>query len=150
VALCIVGDHHLAEEVLQDTFWRSWVGVDTFDPQRGRLVGWLLGVARNRAIDLLRGRQHQARLHERDEVVTLIQPDGHDEMALRDTLGRALGSLSTAQRQAIELAYYGDLTQAEIAHTLGTPLGTVKTRMRDGMEKLRTLLRPLLAAEDRR
>jgi RNA polymerase sigma-70 factor, ECF subfamily len=160
LALRIVGDRHLAEEVLQDTFWRCWVGAEQFDPRRGRPAGWLLGVARNRAIDLLRGRQHQARLHERDSTVAdraewptlaleqhgVHQPDAHEAILLRDTLGHALRDLSSAQRQTIELAYYGGLTEVEIAVTLGVPLGTVKTRMRDGMERLRTMLRPIFAA----
>ena len=68
VALRIVGDRHLAEEVLQDTFFRCWDEVARFDPVRGRLSSWLLGVARSRAIDLLRSRQHQARLHERESL----------------------------------------------------------------------------------
>jgi RNA polymerase sigma-70 factor, ECF subfamily len=173
LALRIVGDRHLAEEVLQDTFWRCWVGAEQFDPRRGRPAGWLLGVARNRAIDVLRGRQHQARLHEREglgraegldhrtassahagwpsmalQQPALSQPDVHEAVVLRDMLGHALGRLSTAQRQAIELAYYGGLTQVEIAQTLGVPLGTVKTRMRDGMERLRRVLRSHLATND--
>jgi RNA polymerase sigma-70 factor (ECF subfamily) len=169
-----VGDRHLAEEVLQDTFWRCWVGAEQFDSHRGRPAGWLLGVARNRAIDVLRGCQHQARLHERDalgpsesahdpasptassgrpkmahEHPALNQPDVQEAVGLRDALGQALGGLPTAQRQAIELAYYGGLTQVEIAQRLGVPLGTVKTRMRDGMDKLRTLLRPWFATDEK-
>jgi RNA polymerase sigma-70 factor (ECF subfamily) len=162
LALRIVGDRHLAEEVLQDTFWRCWVGAEQFDPARGRPTGWLLGVARNRAIDMLRSRQHQARLHERDSFSaesgadpmaldpnSLSTPDVHEAVLLRDTVGQALKGLSMPQRQAIELAYYGGLTQVEIATTLGVPLGTVKTRMRDGMERLRGMLRPLFAAYEK-
>jgi RNA polymerase sigma-70 factor (ECF subfamily) len=165
VALRIVGDRHLAEEVLQDTFFRCWDEVARFDPARGRLSSWLLGVARNRAIDLLRSRQHQARLHERESLDPgdrrgdsgpgmaapagpgpggPYSPPGEDLVLLRETVTQALDGLPLAQRQAISLAYYGGLTQSEIATLLGIPLGTVKTRIRDGMERLRRTLRPLL------
>jgi RNA polymerase sigma-70 factor, ECF subfamily len=165
VALRIVGDRHLAEEVLQDTFFRCWDEVARFDPARGRLSSWLLGVARNRAIDLLRSRQHQARLHERESLDPgdrqgdpgpragapagpgpggPASPPGEDLVLLRETVTQALDGLPLAQRQAISLAYYGGLTQSEIATLLGIPLGTVKTRIRDGMERLRRTLRPLL------
>jgi RNA polymerase sigma-70 factor (ECF subfamily) len=158
LALRIVGDRHLAEEVLQDTFWRCWSGAEQFDPARGRPASWLVGVARNRAIDLLRSRQHQARLREHDDPKVTegsMEPKSHavgggdaqEAFVLRDTIGTALNGLSTPQRQAIELAYYGGLSQSEIARTLGVPLGTVKARMRDGMEKLRTTLRPLFASD---
>ncbi len=150
LALRILGDRDLAEEILQDTFLRCWDNAELFDPQRGRVAGWLMGVARNRAIDVLRGRQHQARLRERGTLADDPAPpepsqsDESEAVALRYTIRGALAALSTGQRQALELAYYGGLTQSEIAQSLGEPLGTIKTRIRDGIGRLRDLLYPTL------
>src|SRR5262245_17117714 len=148
LALRIVGDPELAREVLQDTFLSSWDGRATYDPLRGRVPGWLMGIARNRAIDLLRSRSHQARLRERTAA-----PSGppladsaltSDSIPLRQAVTEALAGLSAAQREAIELAYYKGLTQAEIARELEQPVGTIKSRTREAMERLRVVLRPLL------
>ena len=130
LALRIVGDPELAREVLQDTFLRCWDGRDAYDPARGRVPGWLMGIARNRAIDLLRSRPHQARLREREPLEGLasepVQPDAADSIMLRRAVVSALRGLPIAQRQAIELAYYGGHTQVEIARELGEPLGTTR------------------------
>lgn len=153
LALRIVGDRHLAQEVVQDVFLRCWERAETYQPERGRVGAWLLGITRNRAIDLLRSRQHHARLREQDRLPPPGaleepgQPDASETIALRQAVGAALDALPARQRQAIALAYYGGLTQAEIAQALGEPLGTIKTRMRDGMERLRRLLRPLIEPE---
>src|SRR5204862_8003925 len=116
LALRIVGDPELAREVVQDTFLRSWDGRETYDAQRGRVPWWLMGIARNRAIDLLRSRSHQARLREQAQLTTaMTSPSGADTaeaVALRGAVTRGLGELSPVQRQTIELAYYGGLTQA--------------------------------------
>ena len=148
LALRIVGDRELAREVLQDTFLRCWDGSESFDAGRGRVPWWLMGIARNRAIDLLRSRPHQARLREREQLAVGIgepaQPDATASFPVRHAVVSALQGLPIAQRQAIELAYYGGLTQSEIAHELGTPLGTIKSRTREAMDRLRTLLWPLI------
>jgi len=148
LALRIVGDPELAREVLQDTFLRCWDGRDAYDSARGRVPGWLMGIARNRAIDLLRSRPHQARLREREPPVGLasepVQPDAADSIMLRRAVVSALRGLPIAQRQAIELAYYGGHTQVEIARELGEPLGTIKSRTRQAMELLRGVLWPLI------
>ena len=148
LALRIVGDAELAREVLQDTFLRCWDGSDSFDAGRGRVPWWLMGIARNRAIDLLRSRPHQARLREREQLAVGIgqptQPDATDSLTMRHAVVSALQGLPIAQRQAIELAYYGGLTQTEIAHELDTPLGTIKSRTREAMDRLRALLWPLV------
>jgi RNA polymerase sigma-70 factor, ECF subfamily len=148
LALRIVGDPELAREVLQDTFLRCWDGSDSFDAGRGRVAGWLMGIARNRAIDLLRSRPHQARLREREQLAAAIgqptQPEAPGSLTMRHAVASALQGLPIAQRQAIELAYYGGLTQTEIARELGTPLGTIKSRTREAMDRLRTLLWPLI------
>jgi len=148
LALRVVGDRDLAQEVLQDTFLRCWRGSATYRPERGGVAGWLMGIARNRAIDLLRSGQHQSRLREQQPLPAPYE-EGHPRsadptelVALRHTMSIALASLSSAQRQAVELAYYGGLTQAEIALSLGQPLGTVKTRIRDAMARLRSALQP--------
>jgi RNA polymerase sigma-70 factor, ECF subfamily len=150
LALRIVGDPELAREVLQDSFLRCWDGRETYDARRGRVPWWLIGIARNRAIDLLRSRSHQARLRERETQpgathTSNVGPwDTTDAVALRGAIANALESLSTVQRRAIELAYYRGLTQTEIARELGEPLGTVKSRTREGMERLRISLWPLI------
>ena len=148
LALRIVGDPELAREVLQDTFLRCWEGSESFDPGRGRVPWWLMGIARNRAIDLLRSRPHQARLREGEQLAVGIgeptQPDATDSFPTRHAVVSALQGLPIAQRQAIELAYYRGLTQTEIAHELDTPLGTIKSRTREAMDRLRALLWPLI------
>jgi RNA polymerase sigma-70 factor (ECF subfamily) len=148
LALRIVGDPELAREVLQDAFLRCWDGRETYDPGRGRVPWWLMGIARNRAIDLLRSRSHQARLREQQPLSSAAPASGSldaaDAAALRRAVASALESLSPAQRQAIELAYYGGLTQAEIAQQLDEPLGTVKSRTREAMERLRVSLWSLI------
>jgi RNA polymerase sigma-70 factor (ECF subfamily) len=149
LALRIVGDPELAREVLQDTFLRSWDGRDTYDSARGRVPWWLMGIARNRAVDLLRSRSHQARLREQDRrpsgthIAEPADPESAD-IPLRHAVTQALEGLSAGQREAIELAYYGGLTQAEIARQLAQPLGTIKSRTREAMERLRTLLEPII------
>jgi RNA polymerase sigma-70 factor, ECF subfamily len=150
LALRIVGDPELAREVLQDAFLRCWDGRESYDAGRGRVPWWLIGIARNRAIDLLRSRPHQARLRERETLPETARAsdaslwDVTDAVALRGAIANALESLSTVQRRAIEMAYYRGLTQAEIARELGEPLGTVKSRTREGMERLRISLWPLI------
>ena len=148
LALRIVGDPESAREVLQDTFLRCWDSSEAFDPARGRVPWWLMGIARNRAIDLLRSRPHQARLREREPLGRLAtepaQRDVADSVTLQRAVANALQDLPIGQRRAIELAYYGGHTQAEIARELGEPLGTIKSRTREAMERLRAVLWPLI------
>jgi RNA polymerase sigma-70 factor, ECF subfamily len=150
LALRIVGDQELAREVLQDTFLRSWDGRETFDPGRGRVAWWLMGIARNRAVDLLRSRPHQARLREQTRLPSsthggeLAHPDAADAVVLRRLVIDALEGLPTVQREAIELAYYGGFTQTEISNHLEQPLGTIKSRTREAIERLRQVLRTTL------
>jgi len=149
LAMRIVGDPELAREVLQDTFLRSWDGRATYDPQRGRVAWWLMGIARNGAVDLLRSRTHQARLRERERL-SVDLPTGEKDTAevfgLRRDVMHALQALPTAQRAAIELAYYSGMTQTEIARVLNEPLGTVKSRIREALDRLRGLLASALEA----
>jgi RNA polymerase sigma-70 factor (ECF subfamily) len=148
LSLRIVGDPELAREVLQDTFLRCWDGSESFDAGRGRVPWWLMGIARNRAIDLLRSRSHQARLREREQLAVVIDEPAHldaiDSFAMRHAVVSALQGLPIVQRQAINLAYYRGLTQTEIAHELNTPLGTIKSRTREALDRLRAVLWPLI------
>ena len=148
LALRIVGDPELGREVLQDTFLSAWDGRETYDAARGRVAWWLMGIARNRAIDVLRSRPHQARLREQERLSRHVHDPGgttsDEALGMRRAVAQALDDLSAVQRQAIELAYYGGLTQTEIARELGEPLGTVKSRTRDAMDRLRRALAPWL------
>src|SRR5215468_702791 len=149
LALRIVGDPELAREALQDTFLRCWDGRETYDPARGRVAWWLMGIARNRAIDLLRSRPHQARLREQESLLDRpadeADPAGLAE--LRQAVAAGLAALPPEQRQAIELAYYAGLTQSEIARELDQPLGTVKSRMRQALDRLRMVIWPLIESD---
>jgi len=150
LALRIVGDPELAREVLQDTFLKSWNGSESYDARRGRVPWWLMGIARNRAIDLLRSRSHQARMREHERLSPRApEPSdrGLDVLGVRREVVEALQTLTAVQRQAIELAYYGGLTQAEIARQLGEPLGTIKSRTRDAMERLRASLASIIESK---
>lgn len=151
VSLRIVGDSYIAEDVTQDVFLRVWRRPDQFDLSRGKFVTWLLSVARNRSIDQRRSQSRRLRHEalpatEEDEDV-LPSDDARDDPALATVLAEeraavraALTTLPPEQRLAIQLAYFGGMTQQEIANMLGQPLGTVKTRMRLGMQKMRNAL----------
>src|SRR5713226_1982681 len=105
IALRIVGDPELAREVLQDAFLRCWDGRETYDPGRGRVPWWLMGIARNRAIDLLRSRSHQARIRERaaplPEISAALSRDPADAVIARRAVLDALRELSNGQRMEI-------------------------------------------------
>jgi RNA polymerase sigma-70 factor, ECF subfamily len=148
VALRVTGDRETAEEVVQDVFQNVWQAAGSFQPRVGAFSSWLLGITRHRAIDATRSKRERARAREQTLDFDMpIGPGGEIEREvgqtlLRDAVREALEGLPPSQRQAIELAYYGNLTRAEIADRLGEPLGTVKTRLRLGLLKLRDLLRP--------
>jgi RNA polymerase sigma-70 factor (ECF subfamily) len=145
----IVGDRQLAEELLQEAFFRIWQQAATYSTERGNFGTWLLSITHNLAIDELRKRRRRPLKADSEEPETILAAmadtgtDIEDEVwlgALRTIMIQALGQLPAAQREAIELAYYQGLTQREIAERLGEPLGTIKTRMRLGMQKLREAL----------
>jgi RNA polymerase sigma-70 factor (ECF subfamily) len=144
-ALRIVRDRSEAEEVVQDVLLQVWRQAEAYTPDRGTPEAWLITLTRSRAIDKLRSRRR------RDEMVRPANdPDRLPEPAMREspagpaearaTLGGALAELPVTQRTVLELAYFDGLTQSEIAARLGEPLGTVKTRMRSGLERLRNAL----------
>ena len=150
-ALRIVGDRPLAEELLQEVFFRAWQQGGAFRETRGSFVTWLLSITHNMAIDEVRKRRRRPQKADSEEPETVLAAmadtragsDVEDEVwlgALRLTIAAALDGLPAAQREAIELAYFQGLTQREIAERLGEPLGTIKTRMRLGIQKLRLIL----------
>jgi RNA polymerase sigma-70 factor (ECF subfamily) len=148
VCLRMVGDVQLAEDLTQEVFLRLWRRPDLYDTERGRFVTWLLSVARNRGIDERRSRGRRFK-HESppslaaEESLATASVEGDDTAVLseeRVVVQRALAKLPPEQQLAIRLAYFGGYTQQEIALGLNQPLGTVKTRIRLGMQKLRLLL----------
>ena len=156
--LRIVRDVHLAQDMVQEIFLRLWRKPDSYVAQRGRFSTWLTSVARNRAVDEIRSRnrryrhetaspeQQEREFPDADEKDPALTAELADQRRL---ILAALAGLPLEQRQAIELAYFRGLTQQEIATTLGQPLGTVKTRVRLGMQKLRAALTPELRWEGR-
>jgi len=149
ICLRMVGDVQLAEDLSQEVFLRLWRRPDLYDVSRGRFLTWLLSVARNRAIDERRSRgrrfKHETPPSETSEEILESVPTSETrDMAVlseeRVVVQRALATLPPEQRLAIQLAYFGGYTQQEIAEGLHQPLGTVKTRIRLGLHKLRLLL----------
>jgi RNA polymerase sigma-70 factor (ECF subfamily) len=143
VALRIVQDRGAAEEITQDVFLRCWRNIDRYHPKQGSLLAWLLAITHHRAIDELRSRRGKDLRREiPDATIQLpisLDP-GFDDALLRGEVHEALHLLPSAQRDVIELIFWGGLTRREVADRLNLPLGTVHTRLRLGMEKLRAAL----------
>ncbi len=155
LAMKIVRDPHIAEEVVQDVFVKLWSKPSIFVPERGKFSGWLLTLIHNRSVDKLR--RASAGLASMTVTLDADTAGGvsladilHDDSPTPDDaawqqergeiLRRAMGNLPLPQRQALTLAYFGGLTQKEIADRLQEPLGTIKTRTRSGLQHLRRLL----------
>lgn len=148
LAMKILGDHAAAEETTLDVYTQVWRRISTYDPERGTPGSWLMTLAKHRAIDrfrssyLERGRQvpleQAAELPGREETPEQYSAGLERQRLVQD----ALATLSADQRQAIALAYYWGMSQSEVADQLKLPLGTVKTRIRLGMIKLREVLAP--------
>jgi len=156
LATAIVREAADAEEVVADAFAQVWRTAGQFDPGRGSVAAWLATITRTRALDLVRARGRRARALDRaalgnpEGVATPLAPvEGADRGAeraeARVLVARALATLPEPQRIVLELGYFGGLSQSQIASELGEPLGTVKTRMRTALEKLRAVLAPQLA-----
>jgi len=149
----VIGDRATAEEVLLDVYTQVWRQAAAYDTSRGVPLAWIMTIARSRAIDRLRaGRQDQQRKEPLDAIGEVsaggVSPEEASLYSERQRLVRnALQTLSPEQREVIELAYYSGLSHSEIALKLGQPLGTVKTRTRLGMIKLRDMLRPILGGQ---
>jgi RNA polymerase sigma-70 factor (ECF subfamily) len=147
----ILGEGGEAEEVLQEVFLFAWRAAASYDAARGTVLTWLLIATRSRAIDRLRSRKSAARTGGRSLEEIGVDPPARDDVEA-DSADRqwngicrtAVGELPRDQRQVLELAYFEGLTQQEIADRTATPLGTVKTRARLGLMKLRERLRPYM------
>lgn len=151
LVLRILPEHDLAEEVLLDVFLQAWRRAATYDGARGEVAAWLLTIARSRALDRRRGRAVRARLEEcwKDEIAQSAADcrcgcdplargvDGERRVGVR----AAVQALPESQRRVVELAFLAGLSHTEIADRTGEPLGTVKTRLRLGMARLRETLR---------
>ncbi len=135
-------DEHAAKEVTQDVFLSAWRGRDQFDPARGTLAGWLVGITKRRIIDHLRSeRRHgDRRSDEQTEAVDLTAETDVVLAAERIVLVEALRQLPLRTREIIELAYVQDLTHQDIAERTGVPLGTVKSDIRRGLLRIRELM----------
>jgi RNA polymerase sigma-70 factor, ECF subfamily len=148
-AVRIVRDARVAEEVLQEAFLRTWQQSSRFELSRGNYPSWLLSITHNLAIDELRKSQRRPQKADmvditdvlRSEVDTTVNiEEAAEATELRGAIRVAMETLPEAQRRVIELAYFEGLSQREIAAFLDEPLGTIKTRMRLGMQKLKDLL----------
>lgn len=138
----ILEDPEDAREAVQDAFIKAWRQAATYRPERGEVVSWLVFIARHAAIDRVRKGARRRLLHDalqREPVEAVVQPvrPWFDE---QESLSRHLGELSPAQRQALELAFFGGCTQAQIATVMQTPIGNVKNHLRRGLQKLRRLV----------
>jgi RNA polymerase sigma-70 factor, ECF subfamily len=156
VARAIVGERADTEEVVVDAFGQAWRTAGQFDPARGSVTAWLATITRTRALDLVRARGRRSKVLTRAAqeseagfaapVAANDAPDRDVErQETRQLVTRSLRELPDAQRRVIELAYFGGLSHSEIAAELQEPLGTVKTRLRAGMEKLREALSPRIS-----
>lgn len=152
LVLRIVPERATAEEVLLDVYTQAWRQAGNYDSSRGSPLAWLMTIARSRAIDRLRSNrqdQHNEAIDDANGLVSSsISPEEASVLSERQRLVRtALDSLVPEQREVLELAYYGGLSHTEIAEKTGHPLGTVKTRTRLGMMKLREMLSPILSEQ---
>jgi RNA polymerase sigma-70 factor (ECF subfamily) len=151
LCLRMLRDAEEAEELLEDVFWQLWRRADQFDPTRGGALAYLLTLARSRAIDRLRARQRRTRL--RSEVPDPLLSENllgaqsssplQETLALerRERVRLALAALPAPQREAVELSFLEGLSHPEISTRLGEPLGTIKTRIRSGLLRMRDSLR---------
>jgi RNA polymerase sigma-70 factor (ECF subfamily) len=133
----MVGDRAVAERVVEEIFVSAWRNASRYDPTRGTPEVWLINLARARAIDALRALRHRGS----SGPVSGPDPPQLERRAdpvPRREVGASMGDLSPGQREVLELAYYGGLTQSEIAARTGLALGTVKARIRTGLERLRS------------
>jgi len=151
-ALKFVREESDAQDVVQDVFIQVWDKAKMYDPSKGKPLTWVLTLVRNRSIDRIRAIQRRVRLRDEFEAETVTDESAWARESLSRveageqgrTLRAAVNQLSPQQKKVIELAYFGGLTQIEIAEKLGEPLGTVKARARRGLLKLKELIGPQL------
>lgn len=148
LVLRVLGDVHQSEEVSQEVFLQIWQTCDRFDPTRGSALSWVMTIAHRRAVDRVRSSEASRRRDQAEvelarsapfDQTTATAEASHDAERVRE----AMATLSPGQRQALELAYFGGHTHREISQLLQVPLGTAKTRIRDGLIRLRDLLVPV-------
>lgn len=140
VALRVLGDTGAAEDVLQEVFMQLWRNPGAFDASRGNLAPWLAVIARNRAVDILRKRRPSSEL---EDVTLAVSPDmagDADRGRIAERVRDALKQMPGPQRGALEMAYFEGYSHSEIAAKTGEPLGTVKTRIRNGLLQLRKVV----------
>src|ERR1700728_3209030 len=152
----ILKDTSAAEEVLQDLFLQLWRGAARFDASRGSLAGWLLVIGRNRALSRLRGRDRREIQDDPEgfSIESVPSPGNLENEAARaqlmERLRGAMAALPAEQRVAVELAYFKGMTQTEIAERTGSPLGTVKSRVRAAMQTLKQVFEDESTRQSRR
>ena len=148
----VLNDHHDTEDVMQEVLVQLWNKAHLYEARKGKPLTWLTTMARNRAIDRIRSKQRRSRLNDDFEQENKgVQPEfddsGHELLIGKERdaiLMSAVGKLNQDQRQAIELAFFSGLTQAEVAERLNEPLGTVKARIRRGVNRLESLVKTKL------
>jgi len=146
IALRLSGEQADAEEIVLDTFAQAWKEADRFRHERGSVIAWLTMMCRSRSLDLLRAGRRRARLIDQAGAGSRATIESAEANVLQTErchmVAQALAELPDPQRLALQLAYFEGLSQSEIAERLGEPLGTIKTRVRSAMQKLREALRP--------
>lgn len=143
VIMKIVNHQEMGEEVLQDVFVKVWNKIEDYDKQKGRLFTWMINIARNMAIDRLRSREFSAKSKTSYGFDNVHVEDNNSGEAKADAIGmdKVLAQLPEEQKQLIEMMYFQGYSQSEVAKELDMPLGTVKTRVRSAMAKLREVLK---------
>ena len=147
IAYRITGDRSAAEDVVQDAFLGAWRNAARYAESRGSVRTWLLSIVHHRSIDAIRRRRPTVELPDSETTLpdSLTLPDTWADVELRldrEAVLTAMSGISDVQREAIELAYFGGLTQTEIAERTNVPLGTVKGRLRLGLQGMRAVLLP--------
>jgi RNA polymerase sigma-70 factor (ECF subfamily) len=145
----VVHNEHDVDDLLQEVFLELWNRADHYDESKGKALGWIVTLARRRAIDRIRRRQAYARAEERLRLETEHEPEQTRHQGVEEDVNAAdraeifkklLAALPTAQREALQLAYFRGLSQREIAAKTGIPLGTIKTRLELAVRKIRTAI----------
>jgi len=153
----VVHNESDVDDLLQEVFLEMWNRAQSYDETKGKVLGWLVTLARRRAIDRVRRRQAYARAEERLRLETAHEPHITRSHAVEEDVNaadrsevfkRLLSTLPVAQREALQLAYYRGLSQREIAAKTGIPLGTIKTRLELAVRKIRTAILSLGGAEE--
>lgn len=149
----VLNDHHDSEDVMQEVLVQLWNKAHLYEPRKGKPLTWITTMARNRAIDRIRSKQRRSRLNDDFEQENKTEQFEFEESSAdicevkerSSIVRRAVAKLTPDQKEAIMLAYFSGLTQAEVAERLNEPLGTVKARIRRGVSRLETLVKPTLS-----